>query len=131
MNDDLKAENLIKTGQAINAESWLLGDLEKRRIGETKEFHKNSSLENVTDGVMPNTWVSGFRFDDDGSEFAEIEIFELPKTKGQRRAIFIGMNIRMNLSEMPLIVDEGQKYLICKSPTAEQVMRAKQKMRGL
>lgn len=131
MNDDLKAENLIKTGEAVNAELWLLGDLGKRRIGETKEFHKNSSLRNVTDGLMPNTWVSGFRFDVDGNEYAEIEIYELPKTKGRRRTIFIGMNIRMTLSEMPLLVDEGQKYLICKSPTVEQVIKATQKMRGL
>lgn len=131
MNEDVKAEEMISTGMAVNAEFWLLEKPGKRRIGETAEFHKDSSLKYVTSHDCPNIWVSGFRVDADGCEFAEIDIYELPKTKRMRRALFKGMNIRMALSEMPLIVDVGQKYIICKTPTAAQVIKATEQIRKL
>jgi hypothetical protein len=131
MDKDVEIQQMIDTGVAVNAKNWLLEHLGNRRIGEAPEKRPNFWTDNIDRGFMINTWVSGFQIDADGSEFAEIEIYELPKKKGYRKAAFTGLNMRMALSEMPLLNDVGQKYVMCKTPSAAQVIKAKKQIRKL
>lgn len=124
MNPDLEAIDLIQSSQTFEAEEWLAAHPEKRRIGQYRPENALYWMDMIKayNQIFENPWVSGIKTDDDGCEFATIEIYELPK-RG-RKGVFRGFNIRMLLSNSPVIEDCGQKYIVCRSPSAEQVEKA-------
>lgn len=130
VNSDSDAFALIQSSQTFDAAEWIAARPEKRRIGEHKPANGLYWMDMIKSykGNFENMWVSGIKTDDNGAEFATIEIYELPKNG--RKGLFRGFNIRMALSHSPCIEDCGQKYIVCNSPSAEQVEVALNQMKN-
>jgi hypothetical protein len=129
-----EAEELVHSGIAMLARSWLEDQPDRRRIGETIHSHiSNASLARIKshlDAGLEEMWVDEIAVDDQGQSYAQREIWKLPSRKSRRSVVFRGLAIHLKLSGFPPIEDIGQKYVIVSLPSAERVKEIQSQLGG-